>query len=374
MTTRPDTTLTLSAALFGFVFLCALAFASVSAGLVLDRISRFQNEVLNQAVTVRGTHAGTEFARTLNDLWETLQAIRRDPALSEPSRLRGALEAVVGDGRRVSWAGFARTDGVVVAASNGLLEGVDVSTRPWFQRGLAGDFAGDVHEAVLLNGLLGGSDSDPFRFLDLAGRVIGPDGEVAGVIGFHIDFDWAKAYLGELARELGLDLFLVNQSGEVIVATAAIEGDATGLQALRAAAAAAPARTVEMWPDGVVYHAVVLPDVTYGNLPSFGWRLVARIAPTTFDEARTALVQTAFLLLLAAGAALLLLTTAFSGWFLRPVRLLAENAQKIAAGADDYPLETRRTAELAGLSAALARLQGRAGAMPAQDNLDGKEP
>lgn len=374
MTTRPSTTLTLPAALFGFVFLCALAFAGVSAALVLDRIGRFQSEVLDEAVTVRGTHAASEFARTLDAMWNTLQAIRQDPALSEPTRLRGAFEAVVGDGRRVSWAGFAGTDGVVIAASNGLLEGVDVSARPWFQRGLAGDFAGDVHEAVLLNRLLGGSESDPFRFIDLAGRVTALDGQAAGVLGFHIDFAWAEAYLQELAGELGLDLFLVNQSGEIIVATSPIEGDAAGLQAFRAAAAGASARAIETWPDGVSYHAVVLPDVTYGDLPSFGWRMVARIAPTTFDDARTDLVQTAFLLLLAAGAALLLLTTAFSGWFLRPVRLLAENAQKIAAGADDYPLETRRTKELAELSAALARLQARAGAMPAQDNLDGKEP
>jgi len=64
--------------------------------------------------------------------------------------LRDAMDLTAAGGDKVSWAGFAAVDGTVQIASDGLPEGVGVAQRPWFQRGLDGPFAGDVHEAVRL--------------------------------------------------------------------------------------------------------------------------------------------------------------------------------------------------------------------------------
>lgn len=104
-------------------------------------------------------------------------------------------------------------------SSNDLLKGVDVSARPWFQRGLGGDLAEDVHEAVLLNQLLGGTEQTPLRFIDLSTNVETPDGQIADVLGFHINFVWAETVRAEMTENLKPDLILVSQNGEVIIAT-----------------------------------------------------------------------------------------------------------------------------------------------------------
>jgi HAMP domain len=361
MTTRRATTLSLAAALYGFVCLSALLFGVVTAYLVFDRAQVVQESALAAAVDVRGRHAAFDLARALNQDWQNLKIISEQLALRDPASLRAALDLTVGDGSRVSWAGFAGPDGVVVASSNGILMEADVADRPWFQRGLGGDFAGDVHDAVLLNRILGGTEAEPLRFIDLAIQVIEPDGNVKGVLGFHINFAWAEAYLAAAARSLELDLFLVNQAGDVIVATDSSVVGTPQIPTFRAAAVGVSHSGREVWPDGKTYFTSVVPQVTHGDLPSFGWRLVARISPDAFDGARVDLTRQILKVLASAGLLLLLLTVLFSRMFIRPLEELAGNAQRIADGSDEYPFENRSTAEVAALSAALARLQGRQG-------------
>ena len=68
-----------------------------------------------------------------------------------------------------AWIGVADTSGKVVLAAGGLLEGRDVSERPWFQSARSQPFAGDVHLAKLLASLLPASASGaPLRFVDFA--------------------------------------------------------------------------------------------------------------------------------------------------------------------------------------------------------------
>jgi hypothetical protein len=354
-------TISLVSALYGFVLLSALLFGAVTVYLVIDRTRSMQDVALAEAVDVRGRHAALDFARALNEDWATLTVIADQLAQRDPEALRLALDLTARVGTRVSWVGFAGVDGVVAVSSNGVLMGADVAARPWFQRGLNGDFAGDVHEALLLNSILGGSETEPLRFIDLASPVVDMDGEVKGVLAFHINFDWAKAHLAETARSLEVDLYLVNQAGEVIFATDGSSHELEGLHAFRSAAAGVASSGRELWPDGATYFSTVIPQVRYGDLPSFGWRLVARIAPEKDAEARIELTWAIMRVLVAAGFGLMFLTVLFSRLFILPVGELAKNATRIAHGSDDYPLESRSSAELATLSAALATLQGRRG-------------
>ena len=361
MTGTRTSSLTLRAALSGFVLLSALLFSIATVVVILDRAKVFQTRALTEALSIRGSHAAEDLARRLHDSWVTLAAVKAQAVLPDKATLGGALAVVVGDGSRVSWAGFAEVDGEVRAASNGLLLGQNVASRPWFQRGLLSDFAGDVHEAVLLNKLLGGTEADPLRFIDLAAPVTGPDGTITGVVGLHIDFAWAENHLTETADELGLDLFLLNQAGEIIIATDPTVDSETQLQVFRAAAAGVASTTIEIWPDEQEYHAAVITDVRYKDLPSFGWRMVARIPSTSFSVAQTELVLSVLDVLSVAAVILFAMTAAFGRWFLRPFHDLAENAYRIADGSDEYPYESDRTAEIDMLSAALARLQARRG-------------
>ncbi len=349
----------LGKAVFMLSLVCMVIIAT-SLGLVVAYYSgTLTDRALERAVQTRSRTATLDLARSLHADWEDLRYAAARLPDADPATIRGILDGIVGDQTRVSWVGFARTDGTVVTASGGLLEGVDVSARPWFQAGLQGNFAGDVHDAVLLNRLLGGSDENPLQFIDLALPVRRPDGEVIGVLGNHISFAWAEEFLRETAEVRDLDLFLVSRDGAPILSTAGEVPATLNLQSLRSAAAGVQGSAYEAWPDGRTYFATVVPDVLYRDLPNFGWRLIGRTAPGAFDADRRDAMTLIALVVAGVLAAICAVTLAFIGLFIRPISVLAVSAERIADGEDEYPPEMDNTREAAQLSAALARLQSR---------------
>jgi hypothetical protein len=360
----------LTTAIFCFVALgAALAIASGSY-LVADRGASVRQDALAEAVTVRARGLQLDFARALHQEWRNARTIAGDIAKRDPSAIRSSLDLVVGDSSRVSWAGIAALDGTVKSASGGLLEGQNVSQRPWFQRGLEGNFAGDVHDAVLLAKLLPQRDGEPRRFLDLATPIRDERGTITGVLGLHLDEAWAVDHLRQSAQSLQIDVVLVNREGSVVMATDPAIGPTLNLSSARAAMTGAAMATVETWPDGVDYLTTVIPSVEYKDLPSFGWSLIARIDDDAYID-RTSLAPLLTIPILF-GLALLVLTFAFVQIFARPFGRLAESAAAVLKGEDIYPYESRSTDEILTLSAAVARLQGKAPFATGQDENDSR--
>ncbi|MFC5038361.1 cache domain-containing protein [Tianweitania sediminis] len=330
--------------------------ASVSWYLVSDRGSQFRRDALAEAVTVRARGLQVDFARALHQEWRHARTIAEDIVGRGPEAVRSSLDLVVGDSSRVSWAGIAALDGTVTMASGRLLEGQDVSQRPWFQRGLEGDFAGDVHEAVLLAKLLPSQSGEPRRFLDLATPIRNQDGAVSGVLGLHLDQAWASRHLRDSAQAMGLDVFLIDRSGTVVIGTKD-EIETLDLPSTRAAMAGVAFTSLETWTDGQEYFTTVIPQVSYEDLPAFGWSMVARIdnnaVSVTTPMSSLVIIPAAFVV------GLLLMTLLFVRLFADPFRNLANTAAAVMKGQDVYPYESRSTAEAQTLSAALALLQGR---------------
>jgi diguanylate cyclase (GGDEF)-like protein len=126
------------------------------------------------------------------------EALERQPP--EPALARRLLEDLKARSPTFSWIGFTGVDGRVIAATGGLLEGADVSARPWFRPGLAGLHLGDVHPAVMLAKLLpeeegGGADA---YFVDAAAPVHVADGTLIGVVSGHLTWRWAEAVRREM--------------------------------------------------------------------------------------------------------------------------------------------------------------------------------
>jgi len=68
-----------------------------------------------------------------------------------------------------AWIGFANNEGIVEVSTQEILEGANVSERPWFVEGLQSSFVGDVHDAKLLAKILPPpEDGDVLRFLDIS--------------------------------------------------------------------------------------------------------------------------------------------------------------------------------------------------------------
>lgn len=341
----------------GFVLISAI-FGMFIGFYVLDkRAHTFQEKVLASAVQTRVEGVQVALGQAMYREWNGLKAAAHKLSSTPRSQMQGQLDLLAGNGNIVSWAGYARDDGTVEAASNGLLQNVNVASRPWFQRGLEGPFAGNVHDAVLLASNLHSTDGAPLRFLDLAMPVSASDGTPEGVVGLHLNFVWARDLVGEMAKSLNIDIFIVDSSGRAIIATDGRTYANPDLASFRSARAGASGVFVETWPNGRSYFTATLPELKYHDLPRFGWTIIARIPAETYLAPAHEFSNELVFNLMLFGVFLILLTLLFITAYVRPFQRLAHNAKAIADGAEVYPYESSRTWELATIGAALSRLQ-----------------
>ncbi len=138
----------------------------------------------------------------------------------DPAALRSSLEALQ-HSFDFAWIGFADVDGNVVAATGGMLQGKSVAARPWFKQGLERVAVGDVHEALLLASLLTQrANNEPYRFVDIAVPVRDASGKLLGVLGGHLDWNWASSLIKDAEASDGnadATLSIISKGGMVLV-------------------------------------------------------------------------------------------------------------------------------------------------------------
>ena len=118
MTELPRLTLRKAAIAFGIA--CLLVMLLVPAAFALLRADRFHDSTLDYAAQFRTGAAAEDLARTLLRDWQDLQALAERVPGMETSQLDALLTGASGDGKRISWVGYADISGRVVAATNGL--------------------------------------------------------------------------------------------------------------------------------------------------------------------------------------------------------------------------------------------------------------
>jgi hypothetical protein len=355
---RPNV-ISLRVAVYGFVALSAILAAMAAFAFVREQKAAYQSAALDLAVRVRLRGIELDLARNLDRDWRQLRALAERIGADPTADQRALIDFMVADGDQISWIGRADVDGTVVTGSEGVLEGENVAGAPWFRRGLEGNHAGLTDARELLEGLPGTVAGSSAQYINFATPLVTSDGAITGALGLLVDMGAFTHHLTESAKALNLDVFVVAQDGAIIVTT---EGSIRGkinLASIRSAATGIEDAQIEMWPDGKVYATSVIPQVAYGDLPAMGWRLVGRIDPAEFSQADSGLLWGALRLSAVLLLIIVILSIAFVQVFILPFRLLAENADRIANGHDDYPYEGQQTAEIALLSSALVRLKGR---------------
>ncbi|MCP1759047.1 sensor domain-containing diguanylate cyclase [Bradyrhizobium japonicum] len=138
----------------------------------------------------------------------------------DPAALRSSLEALQ-HSFDFAWIGFADVNGNVVAATGGMLQGKSVAARPWFKQGLERVAVGDVHEALLLASLLmQRANNEPYRFVDIAVPVRDAGGKLLGVLGGHLDWNWATSLIKDVEANDGnadATLSIISKDGMTLV-------------------------------------------------------------------------------------------------------------------------------------------------------------
>jgi diguanylate cyclase (GGDEF)-like protein len=251
---------------------------------------------------------------------------------------RPLLEELAARMPAYAWIGVTDAQGTVQASTNGILEGADVSQRPWFRFGAVRPSLGDVHEAVLLAKYLSPSGQDtgePLRFVDVSAPIRNAAGQTVGVVGAHLSWRWISAIDGALATEhsIGAHALLLDSSGRVI-AGAPFGTDLSTLESVKRAQAGGSGFVREMPSDGqddVVGYTAWQPGLELGSLK---WIVLVR-EPTSkaFEPVR----ELTLYILLTGGA--LLLGGLIAAWMMArviaaPLSGLAMAARALRVGPD----------------------------------------
>ncbi|MCD2519672.1 sensor domain-containing diguanylate cyclase [Massilia sp. G4R7] len=231
-----------------------------------------------------------------------------------PDTARQVLESLQRTFPDYAWIGIAEANGTVSAATGRMLEGADVSTRPWFTAGMRGVHASDYHPAVLLEKILP-RKPDPWRFVDVSAPLLDGQGKPAGVLGLHLSWEWtrnhAKKLLTPALREYGAEILVVRDDGTVMLGPDSMVERKIDTASLRLARKGMTGSMREVWPDGRAYLTGYSQTGDMLDPSSLRWSVLVRQTEDramegAVDLQHRMLAWSALLALLLAGAAALL--------------------------------------------------------------------
>ena len=109
----------------------------------------------------------------------------------------------------------------MLVSSDGVLEGADVSQRPWFKGARISPFVGDLHDALLLARHLNQLDpNEPPRMLDFAVPLLDVRGRPLGVVASHVHWRWFAHLLQDMAASgvlpQGMEVMIARRDGQLI--------------------------------------------------------------------------------------------------------------------------------------------------------------
>lgn len=284
----------------------------------------------------------------------------RDPAVAAESK-RALLERMRGTYPDYAWIGLTDTNGHVLVSTGGLLEGADVSTRPWCVEGRAAPFVGDVHEAILLAALLPNPTREPLRFLDFAAPVYAPDGRFAGVLGAHLGWGWAGEVQQSVPRASHSNdgsVFLVGRDGTVLLGpgTFASRFPRLLLPSLRGAGVT-PDWVQETWPDGKAAITGYARADGYRDFQGLGWTVLVRQGEQEAFAPAARLQHHIVIAGIGLGAIFAWFGWTMAGTMVAPVLGIAAAADRVREGERGTPIPgVERTDEIGTLGGSLAAL------------------
>ena len=268
------------------------ALGLASTVLLTTLVTREASARLEVEIAAQLEELAEHMARTLDqgmfERWRDIDIVASNDMLRDPAVPLGAKRTMLQRLQQTfplySIVGLISPEGQILATSNGLIEGADVSRRAYFLGGRKGPFIGDVHDAVLLASLLPQAPGEPLRLVDIASPVLGADGSLTGVVAGHLNWNWAREVARSFTQSLkgrreGAQILVFARDGTVLIGPPELEGRTipAKLQASLASAKDQDGSIVADWPDGDgAYVTAIQPTQGYRTYPGLGWTVVVR--------------------------------------------------------------------------------------------------
>ncbi|WP_323796636.1 sensor domain-containing diguanylate cyclase [Nisaea sp.] len=265
-------------------------------------------------------HSMAVLATEMSDRLDREMAIRLSevrilaglPTISEMRRtdsIQNLIDSLKDEVSAFTWVGILDTKGTVIAATDGILVGKNISQRPVYTEARKDTFIGDVHDAVLLAALLPNPTGEAMKFVDISQPVFDESGALQGIFAAHLSWRWATDVADTLltfnASERMVEIFVVARDGTILLSPVPeLIGHAMDLESVAAARRGLTGWAVEAWPDGRDYVTGYTATDGEGSYPGLGWSVLTR-APAKdilqpVSDVIAAMIAAAVLILLAA--------------------------------------------------------------------------
>lgn len=243
-----------------------------------------------------------------------------------------------------SWIGYTDIKGKVLAATDGILLGKDLSERPVFKEGIQGKFIGDVHDAVLLAKLLPNPTGEPLQFVDVSLPIKNSQQQTIGVLAAHMSWAWAKevqqsVLLPSKWAGQNVDMLIVSKKDQtVLLGPREMVGKPLPLKSIAKAQLQKDGWELEKWPDGNTYLTGYAYGDGYLDYPGLGWTVIVRQPESTALASVSELMHFNIWITVVAAVVFALI-----GWWLAqrislPIRELTHTADRLACGEEvDIP-------------------------------------
>ncbi|MBP2112528.1 sensor domain-containing diguanylate cyclase [Paenibacillus silagei] len=261
-----------------------------------------------------------------------------------------------------TWVGFLDKTGNVVASTDRILQGTNISQRPVFQQALKGTFVGDVHDAVLLSKLLQSKTGEALQFVDVSVPVMDKQGQTSGVLAAHLSWEWSREVEASIVNPLkerlkGVEVFVVSKKDDtILLGPEALTGKRMTAAVLQQARSGKSSYAIEQDRGRDSYLTGYAYGDGYMNYPGLGWTVIIR-QPADIAFASVHQLERFILISgLLTAAAFALIGWLLAGWISRPLRDITRTADLLSSGADvEIPASTRFK-DVAILSASLRSL------------------
>ena len=236
-----------------------------------------------------------------------------------------------------SWIGYTDVDGKVIASTDDILTGVDISERPVYMEALEKPFIGDVHDAVLLAELLPNPTGEKMKFVDISTPVFNEQQQLVGVLATHLSWSWLEEIRTSMADTLKnrqeVEFFIVSpEKSDIIVGPTDMLGIELATQSIQLAKEGRSGWVREEWPDGKAYLTGYSTELGYEDYAGLGWTILVR-HPVAQAFAPAKELMTYFIVIGIGLVALSALIGNFlAGRVTRPINKITKVAKRLSAG------------------------------------------
>lgn len=190
--------------------------------IVTDELTQRALRRVEQATRTLADRLGGELSRRASEMQWLANSAPLQSGDPNPDEVRVALQRLKDSSPSYVWIGWITTDGVVRAASDGLLENVNIAHRPVFMQGQQGLWFGSFHPPLALKPALERAGRPvPAELVDLALPIVDPTGKPRAVLAAHLSdqrfVDLMQAVLGPMEGRRELSLALATPDGQTVM-------------------------------------------------------------------------------------------------------------------------------------------------------------